>query len=64
MIFLTSCCFLRDYVSKASGGRGTGVVQKNRGSVLDDLEQTMSLFKDQGGQGRSNGWRKKEIDQV
>lgn len=45
MIFLTSCCFLRGYISEVSRGLEAGIAQKNRGFVLDDLEQTMPLFK-------------------
>lgn len=39
---------------------GAGIAQKNRGFVLDDLEQTMSLFKGSrwAGQGVMDGGRK------
>ena len=41
-------------------GGWTGIAQKNRGFVLDDLEQTMSLFKGSrwAGQGVMDGGRK------
>ena len=41
-------------------GGWTGIAQKNRGFVLDDLEQTMSLFKGSrwAGQGVMDGERK------
>lgn len=45
------------------GVGGAGIAQKNRGFVLDDLEQTMSLFKGSrwAGQGVMDGGRKEEI---